>query len=49
MTQITLKPPLILLEWRCPNCGRLILKYEAPVGRIETKCHSCAAVVRLHC
>jgi hypothetical protein len=32
-----------LSEWCCTACGRLLMEYAAPIGRIVHRCRRCGA------
>lgn len=31
-------------EYRCPECGRLLFKSDAPSGTVQTVCKPCKAI-----
>lgn len=33
-----------LTEYRCPSCGKLLFKSDAPTGVVQTPCPRCRAV-----
>lgn len=31
-------------EYRCPKCGKLLFKSDAPTGRVQAFCRPCGAL-----
>lgn len=33
-----------LVEYKCPSCGKLLFKSDAPTGQVQLPCPRCRAV-----
>lgn len=45
---ITAEKTVVLFEWRCWNCRRLIMKYaRGSTGEMQCKCRNCNAMNEL--